>query len=147
MEKERLKVIIAGTFDIIHKGHRALFKRAFSLGEAAVGLTSDAMVKRTKRRKIQSFNERKKQLGKFIFREFAKKPAIRKIEDEIGFALEKYFDCIVVSPQTEKTALLINKKRREKGLPSLQISRIEFVLGKNGKPVSSTALYEEHLSP
>ena len=39
-----MKTAVAGTFNVIHDGHKALFARAFELGtEVCVGITSDAM--------------------------------------------------------------------------------------------------------
>jgi cytidyltransferase-like protein len=36
-----MEVVIGGTFDPVHNGHRALFERAFSRGSVTVGLTND----------------------------------------------------------------------------------------------------------
>jgi len=143
----------------LHQGHRALLKKAFSFGTRApakgkdesldsspdvtIGLTSDKMAKRLKRRKIRSFLQRKKELGNFIKKEFSKKAEIIKIEDEFGPALEGDFDYIVVSSDTYKTAVLINKKRQQKNKKLLRIIEIKMVLDKKGEPLSSTRLWQK----
>ena len=134
------KVVIGGTFDVLHKGHEALLKRAFKLGETTIGLTSSKMAEIMKRRKVRDFQLRKKGLEKFIERELAGKYKIIKIEDKFGPTLKENFDYIVVSPATYKTALLINRKRQRIKKKPIKIVEIKFVLGENGKPVNATQI-------
>ncbi|MFH1582167.1 MAG: pantetheine-phosphate adenylyltransferase [bacterium] len=136
---EEKTVIVGGTFDILHKGHSVLLKKAFSLGKVILGLTSDSYVK-NKKRKINSFVQRKKNLKEFIENKFSKNFEIYKIDDKFGFTLEKDFDYIVVSPDSFKTAKEINRKRKKLGEKPIGIVKIPFVLGKDGKPISSTRL-------
>ena len=70
------KVVIGGTFDIFHLGHEALLKKAFGLGKVIIGLTSDAMAEKMKRRKVRDFKLRKKELENFIKKEFKQKPKL-----------------------------------------------------------------------
>ena len=134
------KVVIGGTFDILHKGHKAFLRKAFSLGRVTIGLTSDKMAVSLRRRKVRKFNLRKKELEKFIRGNFRKKARIIKIEDKFGPTLKEDFDYIVVSPATYKTAVLINKIREESKKKLIKIVKIKFVLGKDGKPVSATKI-------
>jgi len=131
------RVVIGGTFDILHKGHEALLKRAFRLGEVFIGLTSDKMAQKLRKRKIKSSKERKKELENFIIKEFKIEPKIFKIEDKFGFTLKKDFDYIVVSPETYKTAVEINKERLERKKKLIEIVEIDFVLAEDGKPISA----------
>jgi len=140
MEFSSPKVVIGGTFDILHRGHEALLRRAFSLGETTIGLTSNKMAEKIKRRRIGNFRSRKKELEKFIKKGLLGKYKIKKIEDKFGPTLKEDFDYIVVSPETYKTALLINKKRREIKKKPIKIVKIKFVLGENGKPISATQI-------
>lgn len=138
--KTSKKVVIGGTFDILHNGHKALLRKAFELGVVTIGLTSDAIAKKIKKRKVKYFKYRKKELEDFITREFSKKPKIIKIEDKFGPTLKEDFDYIVVSPATYPTAKLINQKRKKRNKKPIKIVKIKFVLGKDRKPISVTQL-------
>lgn len=142
MKKKTKKVVIGGTFDVLHKGHEALLKRAFELGEVAIGLTSDRLAKEIRNREIRSFEERKKELENFIIKEFKVKPAITKIEDKFGLTLSKDFDYIVVSPETYETALEINRERKKKKKKPIKIAKIDFILAEDGKPISAERIAE-----
>ncbi len=138
MEKGEIKkVVIGGTFDVFHKGQEVLLRRAFGLGEVFIGLTSNAMARKFKKREVKDFNLRKNELEDFIKKEFNVNPKIVKIEDKFGPTLKKDFDYIVVSPETYKTAVLINKKRQKINKKPIKIVKIKFVLAKDGKPISS----------
>lgn len=138
MKKKEKKVVAGGTFEMLHRGHKALLKRAFNLGRVSIGLTSGIFAQKLKKRKVKSFKERKKRLEDFIKKEFKVLSKIIKIEDKFGFAPDGDFDYIVVSPETHKTALLINKKRQKADKKPIKIIKIKFVLDKDGKPISST---------
>ena len=151
--KQDKKVVVGGTFDVFHKGYEALLRRAFSLGEedksssspfaaaqageVTIGLTSNIMAEKMKKRKVRDFRLRKRELEDFIKKEFKAKPKIVKIEDKFGPTLKEDFDYIVVSPKTYKTAVLINKKRQKINKKPIKIVKIKFVLTKDSKPISS----------
>ena len=137
---EKKKVIIGGTFDVLHAGHKSLLKRAFGLGKVTIGLTSKRMAEKTKKRKVRSFQNRQRELEKFIKKELKSGFKIIKIEDKFGPTLEEDFDYIVVSPATYKTARLINEKRRQSNKKPIRIVKIKFVLAKDGKPVSASRI-------
>jgi len=139
-KKNFKKAVIGGTFETLHKGHLTLLKRAFELGSVFIGLTSDEMAERLKKRKVKNFKERKKELERVIEKEFSIKPKIVKIEDRFGPTLKKDFDYIVVSPETEKTALLINEKRKKLGKKPIEIVKVNFVLAENEKPISDSRI-------
>jgi len=131
------KVVIGGTFDILHKGHEALLKKAFELGKVEIGLTSDKMAQELRSRKIRDFEERREELEDFIEKKFKIKPEITKIEDKFGFALEKDFDYIIISPETYETAVEINEERLKRKRKLIEIVKIDFVLAEDGKPISA----------
>ncbi len=146
MQKDK-RVVIGGTFDVLHDGHKALLKRAFGLGEVTIGLTSDIMAGKMKKRKVQDFKYRKKALERFIRNEFsAKSKIIKRIEDKFGPTLKEDFDYIVVSPATYQTALLINRKRRKIKKKPIKIVKIKFILDKDGKPISVTKILKKKIT-
>ena len=140
---KKKKVVVGGTFDILHDGHKALLRKAFSLGEVTIGLTSNIWAENIKKRKVKNFKPRKKELEDFAGREFKVKPKIVKIEDKFGPTLKEDFDYIVVSPETYPGAVLINLKRKKIKKKLIKIVKIEFVLDEDGKPISATKIFKK----
>jgi len=141
---KKKKVVVGGTFDILHDGHKALLRKAFSLGEVTIGLTSNIWAENIKKRKVKNFKPRKKELEDFAGREFKVKPKIVKIEDKFGPTLKEDFDYIVVSPETYPGAVLINLKRKKIKKKLIKIVKIEFVLDEDGKPISATKIFKKN---
>jgi pantetheine-phosphate adenylyltransferase len=114
------KVVLGGTFDRLHKGHRAFLRRAFKMGEKVViGLTSDRFARSLKKlgRIILPFPERKKELENFLEKNnLLRRSRIFKIDDIFGPTLrEPEIEAIVVTRETINGARLINKERIKKG--------------------------------
>jgi len=133
-------VIVGGTFDMLHGGHKALLRKAFKLGGLTIGLTSNIMARKMKKREVEDFKRRKKELKDFIAEEFKVEPKIVKIEDKFGPTLKEDFDYIVVSPATYPTARQINKVRQKRNKKPIKIVKIEFVLAEDGEPISTTKI-------
>lgn len=53
-----MTVYIGGTFDLLHKGHIELFKRAKQFGKVVVSLNTDKFATRYKRKPIMDLGER-----------------------------------------------------------------------------------------
>ena len=140
-----MRVALGGTFDPVHDGHRALFDRAFSLGDVTVGLTSDDLAPRTRRedRPIRSYETRKGDLAAEL-REYAaeydREFEIRKLTEPTGIATEERFDVLVVSPETATGGKRINEIRRERKLPELEIEIVDHVYAEDGEIISSTRI-------
>ena len=62
-----------------------------------------------------------------------------------GLAVDRDFDAIIVSPETCGNAVEINEKRRSLGKRPLKIVEISHVLADDGKPISSTRIYDEEI--
>jgi pantetheine-phosphate adenylyltransferase len=140
-----MHVALGGTFDPVHDGHRALFERAFEIGDVTVGLTSDDLAPKTRNvdRYVRPFEERKRDLGEELARYAAaydREFTIRRLDEPTGIATEPGFDALVVSPETESGAEAVNRIRREKGLDPLEVSVVEHVPAEDGERISSTRI-------
>lgn len=133
-------VAIGGTFDVLHDGHKALLKKAHTLGDVIIGLVSDEMAGE-KIHVVNTYNSRKKSLIAYIETLTGAPPLIIALSDPYGPALEKKFDYIVVSPDTHPAAEQINALRLQRGLPLITIVCVDFILAQDGKPISSTRIH------
>ncbi|MEM3513533.1 MAG: pantetheine-phosphate adenylyltransferase, partial [Thermoplasmata archaeon] len=110
---------VGGTFDLFHKGHEALLKKAFEVGDKVlIGLTSDKFA--SNKGGVNSYEIRKKTLIEFA-EKFGKPYEILMLNDAYGITLKKGLDALVVSSETVQRAVEINRKRVKKGLRKLKI--------------------------
>ncbi len=140
-----MKVALGGTFDPIHDGHRALFERAFELGDVTVGLTSDELAPKTRRedREVRSFDRRKRDLENELStyaEEHDREYDVRELDEPTGIASEEQFDVLVVSPETETGGKRINEIRRERGHDELDIEVVDHIYADDGDVISSTRI-------
>ncbi|GAA0299540.1 phosphopantetheine adenylyltransferase [Halarchaeum salinum] len=140
-----MNVALGGTFDPIHDGHRALFERAFELGDVTVGLTSDDLAPRTRQeeRHVRPFSARKRDLADELERfanEYGRDYEIRELTEPTGIAVEPEFDALVVSPETEAGAERVNEIRRERGYDPLRIEVVPRVEAEDDGVISSTRI-------
>jgi len=133
-------VAIGGTFDILHDGHKALLKKAYTLGDVIIGLVSDEMGIR-KALVSNTYDIRKKTVIAYVKALTGTNPVIIALDDPYGPALKQKFDYIVVSPETFRTAEKINTLRSQRGLPSIKVVCVDFVLAQDGRPISSTRIH------
>jgi len=140
-----MKVALGGTFDPVHDGHRALFDRAFELGDVTVGLTSDDLAPKTRHaeRSIRSYDARRSALDDELAElsaEYDREYEIRELTEPTGIATEAQFDVLVVSPETETGGKRINEIREERGYDPLEIEVVPHVYADDGDIISSTRI-------
>lgn len=136
--KKYSKVAVGGTFDKFHDGHKKLLSTAFEIGACVeIGVTSDAFG--GLKGDIDSCKERMKNL-KYFFSDKSDFKIV-PLEDPYGTTIyDDDFDAIVVSEETEPTAIEINDIRISKGMKPLDIVVVSFVLAYDGNPISSTRI-------
>ncbi|WP_327052320.1 phosphopantetheine adenylyltransferase [Halomicrococcus gelatinilyticus] len=142
-----MDVALGGTFDPVHDGHRALFERAFELGDVTVGLTSDELAPKTRHvdRYVRPYDERKADLEdelRSIAEEYDREFEVRRLDEPTGIATEQQFDALIVSPETKDGGKRINDIREERGFDPLEIVVVGHVEAEDGDIISSTRIVE-----
>ncbi len=135
-------VIVGGTFDRLHAGHKAFLDKAFKSGEKVIiGLTTPSMLEKiVMQNSIWSFEKRRKAVEDFV-KKYRKKFEIVPIYDIFGPSIEREdLDIIVATEETRKTCERINVIRRRKGLNPLEIIEIPYVYGEDGRKISSSRI-------
>jgi pantetheine-phosphate adenylyltransferase len=149
VEKKFETVAVGGTFDIFHRGHRTLLKKAFKVGNhVLIGLVSDDFVKNLRKpHNIAPYAERLEDLKNFLRKKgVLERAEILPLNDSYGVTLSrKEIDAIVVSEETEPRAYKINEKRKNLGLPPLEIVTLRMVLSEDHYPISSTRIWFEEI--
>jgi cytidyltransferase-like protein len=138
-----IRVVVGGTFDFLHKGHRVLLDKAIETGDIIeVGITSDEMAEKHRGYPVRSFEERKRLVEEYLSSRGAEYHIVM-IHDpcgknkEFGSAAEEDYHIIVVSPETRGMADKINSARRRNGLEPMEIVTIPCILADDRKPISS----------
>ena len=138
------EVDVGGTFDQLHRGHKALIVKALEIGRhVTIGLCSDEFAAKMDKPHITaSYSERLKDLQAFLASLGAsKKTQIIPLNDTFGTAVsDRTLEALVVSDETKKTALEINRRRAIAGLPALEIVTINMIPSENCAPISTTRI-------
>lgn len=139
------KVAVGGTFDKFHEGHRLLIEKAFQIGEnVLIGVTSDEFG--GLKGEIEPCDVRMSNLNLLL--KDRSNYYLARLEEHYGPTVDDpTIDAIVVSPETEPTALKINQIRHNKGMNSLEIITIGMVLAQDGKPISSSRIRRGEIDP
>jgi len=135
---------MGGTFDILHKGHRALLVKASEIGNIIlIGLTTDERARKDRKEaEINTYETRKENLE--ILLDSMKLPSnfqIVPLENDWGpSVVEDSFTAIIVSEETKKTAERINEVRIMNGKNKLEIVTVPFVKAYDGQKISSSRI-------
>jgi pantetheine-phosphate adenylyltransferase len=146
MKMTRFKTVgLGGTFDELHKGHRALLMKAFEVGERVIiGISSDKFAKDiAKPHLTASYSQRTKELKNFLnINGLQNRAKIIAIDDVYGGVLQRNspIEALVVSQETKPTAVKINRRRRELGLRQIKIVVIHMIQSESNTPISTTQI-------
>ncbi|MDN7023999.1 phosphopantetheine adenylyltransferase [Methanoculleus sp. FWC-SCC1] len=140
-----MRVMVGGTFDPLHAGHKKLlvhsFQAAGSGGDVTIGITTDAFAG-SKTHPVRPYAERMHEIEEFIRESgVAAEWHIEPLSDRFGSALEADFDVLVVSEETYPVAVEINERRRNLGRKEVDIHEIRCVLAEDGRRISSTRIH------
>jgi pantetheine-phosphate adenylyltransferase len=145
MQKKFKTVGVGGTFDELHKGHRALLMKAFEIGDVVIiGMSSDRFVKEMcKPHLTASYAQRLGEVTRFLNEHgLSHRVHVIPIDDVYGGVLltDSPIEALVVSRETEPTAKKINDRRKKLGLRQLQIVVIDMVPSENHALISTTRI-------
>ena len=144
-------VATGGTFDTIHRGHRALLDAAFAASEKVIiGLTSDAMLAgkgsrvsaKEKGHAVRSYAERLAGLREYIRRSHPDSAyMISGLDDDFGPAvLTGEVEALVASEETAGKAGKLNKMRLSRGLGPVETVVVGMVAAYDGGRISSSRI-------
>lgn len=133
--------VLGGTFNILHKGHEALLRRALLFDKIFIGITSDAFVKKHKIYPAVPFGKRKESVEKWFSRK-NKIIKIFRISDIFGNTLKKDYDYMIVSEETFPNAEKINSMRKKRGKKPIAIVVIPIVRAYDGKKLSAWRIHK-----
>jgi len=137
-------VLVGGTFDEFHKGHRALIMKAFEVGERViVGLSSDQLARELrKNHEVATYEERLEELRNFLrLQGVFDRAKIVPLDTSYGITLSTTIaEALVLSKETEPVGKTINKKREASGLEPLKLVVIDMIPAEDYVPISSTRI-------
>jgi pantetheine-phosphate adenylyltransferase len=140
---------MGGTFDILHKGHRALLSKASEIGSIVlIGLTTDERARKGRKDiVINSYVIRKENLEMLLnSMNLPSNFKIVPLDNDWGpSVVEDSFTAIIVSEETKKTAEKINRIRLENDKKELEIVIVPFVKAYDGQKISSSRIRDNEI--
>lgn len=134
-------VILGGTFDHFHIGHKKLLTVAFKVGaKVTLGIADENLYKnKFLATTIEHFPKRKKSVSEFLMKnDWDSRATLVPISDIFGQSIvDPNFDAIIASDATYRNCLNVNLIRKKRGFSSLNIIKVKDVLGEDGKLVTS----------
>ena len=130
---------VAGTFNVLHEGHKALIRRAFEIGdEVRIGITSDRMASEGRDSSVGIYIRRKELesflsgMGNYSVFEIDDIYGPREMMDEV--------DVLVVSEETFGNGVKINEDRASRGIRPLELSVVPLVKTDSGEKISASSI-------
>jgi cytidyltransferase-like protein len=137
-------VLVGGTFDELHKGHRALIGKAFESGKRVmIGLSSDQLARELrKNHEVASYEERLNELRSYLRKQgVLDRAKIVPLDTPYGITLSTTVaDALIVSKETEPVGLRINEKRQASGLKPLALVVIDMIPAEDCISISTTRI-------
>jgi inosine/xanthosine triphosphatase len=132
-----MKAAVAGTFDVLHDGHKTLINKAFELGDSVlVGITSDRMASQNRDDTVPLYI-REINLKKYLDT-LGKPYTLSVIDDLYGPVEMDTVDVLVVSAETFHNAEKIRDERRNRGIKPLDMVVVPIIKAADGKKINAS---------
>ncbi|MBR4216689.1 MAG: inosine/xanthosine triphosphatase [Candidatus Methanomethylophilaceae archaeon] len=132
---------VAGTFNILHEGHKALIRRAFEIADhVVIGITSDRMASGGRDKHVPMVI-RRRELESFV--SALGSARIFEIDDMYGpDEIMDGVDFLVVSEETLDNGRKVNDRRRSRGLKPMELSVVPLVMSDRGEKISASSILD-----
>lgn len=139
-------LIIGGSWDLFHSGHRYMLLSAIERGRKIdVGVSSDEMLREKLGEEPEhGFKQRKSNVENFLEAHGVEDFRTIELNGIYGNAVEEG-ESLIVTPETEENGRKINAKRRELEREELALHVLEKLEGIDGEIISSTRIRKEEI--
>lgn len=150
-EKERNygEVLMGGTFDRLHEGHKQLLQKAFEVGDYVyVGLTTDDYIAKSGKvlkETVQQYGERLYRLRRYLEQQgVLNRAIILPLGDTAGpKALDPKLEAIIISEETRHGGEYVNNLRIQHGIPPMDTVVVPLIMDESGQTISSSRLRQK----
>ncbi len=146
------KIILGGTFDGLHEGHRLLLESAFAVSETVlIGVTSDVYIdksSKTLKELILDCKTRMENLATYLESfNLLNRAMLIPIDNPYPNSIyDPQLEAIIVTSDSREGGETVNLKRLEAGLGELIIIEIGLVHDQSGEVVSSTRFRQKKVA-
>jgi pantetheine-phosphate adenylyltransferase len=145
----RFKVVaLGGTFDYLHRGHRALLDEGFEIGQMLlIGVVSDALAHSLGKTPEQHYNDRFMGVARYIAKKHPGEPfKLLQLQDPYGpLASDPTIEAVVVTPDSFDRGMEANLVRAKAGLRTVHVVLVPLVLAEDGVRISSTRIRSKEI--
>ena len=140
------KVAVAGTFNVLHEGHKALLDRAMWMAdELYIGITSDEMASQN-RDEITPYYLRRKAIEDYVIAK-GEIATIFEINDIYGPPeIMDDIDILVVSEETKDNGKLVSRMREKRGLKPLKLDVVSLYRDCDGNKLNARDIMNGNMS-
>lgn len=144
-----MAVCVGGTFDILHRGHKALLQFAAELvytepsdPQLIVGITADMWAQQRKSYKVAPVDTRIKAVRNFLAQYELPRITTMLVSDGQGPAASwANVRHLVVGQDLKEQAMSINGIRRARSLSELQVHVIQMVYAKDDREIHASRIH------
>lgn len=140
------KVAVAGTFNVLHEGHKALLDRAIWMAdELFIGITSDSMAGED-RTDVIPFYLRRKAIENYVISK-GEIATIFEINDIYGPPeIMDDIDILVVSEETKENGKILTRMREKRGLKPMKLDVVSIYRNCDGEKLNARDIMKGDVS-